>query len=578
MRLVQLETEDQQQARYPARFWRGAFALVAALAITVTPFASVSGQADFGVLLSPQLAQLTLKPASHSVLEFQLANTDRVNPLRVRAFISDIRQGARGQYLLSDTTTSYSCASWLELRDTLIEVPPGQNGQVNVYITVPPRAAGGGYGAVVFEMLPPEKPREGQPQASATYQFQLPGFVEITVDRFGTSVKRLRAGDVEIQTAADNPDIVRLYGQDKMLIATEIENSGNVLLEVNGRLFIRDQNNKLVKLVPLGAGRGAILPGTKTSLRSIIKTLRPGKYSLRAIVQYGGYSPAVTQASFEVGRSGAAMSGTEYSVPLELVIRPEDIRLKAPSGSFRTFGLSLANRESFPVEIDIQPGQFYYDVEGTRWTVPYPDSGRTLAPWLEFEPRSAVIAANRQQSIRATIRIPDSVSGGYYAALIVTARPSDTTGEQAAGTIPAEVDVPIHLTVPPDLEYAGQVDAIQVDYTMAQGVTLKPLFRNTGNIHTTAKGTISIEKWAEHTSAIDSLVVLSKPQFEEVGLVSIEADSTWILPGERRLLTSQTIERMPPGRYRAITHIIYHPGSPELIKEKEFVIKATDQP
>ena len=53
MRLVQLETEDQQQARYPARFWRGAFALVAALAITVTPFASVSGQADFGVLLSP---------------------------------------------------------------------------------------------------------------------------------------------------------------------------------------------------------------------------------------------------------------------------------------------------------------------------------------------------------------------------------------------------------------------------------------------------------------------------------------------------------------------------------------------
>jgi hypothetical protein len=97
--------------------------------------------------------------------------------------------------------------------------------------------------------------------------------------------------------------------------------------------------------------------------------------------------------------------------------------------------------------------------------------------------------------------------------------------------------------------------------------------RNTGNIHTLARGSITVQKWSEDVSAIDSLVVLSEPRFESVGEVAIETDSTWILPHQHRKLTSQSIKGMPAGRYKAIARISFHVRQPDVIKEKEFVVK-----
>jgi hypothetical protein len=544
--------------------------LVFVLMVLVIP-AVAEAQADFGILLSPQLAQVEMSPGARTVLTFHVANTNKEKPLRVLLFPRDIRQGARGQYLLSDTAMSYSCLSWLELKDSVLELPPNASAEVSVPLRVPPGAMGGGYGAIVFEVLPPDDagPAAGV-MARATYKFQLPAFIEVSIKRSGGVMRRLRSGDIIVQTADQSEELAKAHGPDNMLVATEIENIGNVLVEAHGRIFIRDAQGRLAKLVPLGAGRGAILPGAKTVLRSIIKKLNPGTYSARTIVQYGGYSPAISEATFDVGRtSGARVGAASASMPFEVDLRPPDVRLSAPVGSFRVFGVTLINRESTPLRVTTKVEQFYHDHEGQMWTAPAMDTGRTIAPWVTYEPAEFTLDPNRPQSVRAQLSVPDSATGGYYGCLTFVAEKIDST----AKGVPTELNVPVMLTVPPALVYAGLIDQIEVERNNNGGVSVRPLVRNTGNVHTIPSGSIVIQKWSDQTSAIDSLVVLSKPTFEDVGAVAIETDSTTILPGERRLLTSQTMENLPVGRYRAVAQVRFGAGTPPVSKEKEFVIE-----
>jgi hypothetical protein len=571
-------TFTTELSRRPVLWERGAAAwyglLVAALlGAGLCPSAAFS-QADFKMILTPQLSQIQLGPGSRSILDFQLSNTDKTSPLRARVFLSDIRQGVRGQYLLSDTTTAYSCIAWMQLKDTLIEVAAGETRDIKVPIQIPGSARGGAYGAVVFELLPrAEASRAERPQASATYRFKIPAYVEISIKRTGGSLRRLKAGEIIIETAADDKELAKQYGNDYFLVASEIENTGNVLLEVRGRVIIRDGVGHLVKYVPLGAGRGAILPGAKTKLRSILKRLSPGKYTIRSIVQYGGHSPAISQTTYAVTRSSTSrVGGVDVSAPVEIDIRPEIIRLAAPVKSFRAFGLTLINREATPVAVRVALGQFYHDIDGQVWTGAATDTGRSVVRWLTYAPDSLLIEPNRPQNLRISLNVPDSAAGGYYGCVLLIAKPLDSTGAPQ-NAIPSELTVPIYLVVSPGLEYKGEIDDIEIERPGGRGVAIKTVFRNAGNVHTTAAGSITIQKLSEDRSVLDSMVVLSKPTYEDVGVVGIESDSVLILPSERRMLTSQTMEQMPAGKYKAIVQIAYGPKQPPVTKEKEFVVE-----
>jgi len=542
---------------------------------TATP---VNAQGGFGVQLSPNLLKAELRPGSRNALSFSLTNTNREKPLGVRISLSDIRQGNRGQYLLSDTAMLHSCVPWMTVPDTLIEIGPGENREILIPIKVPPRARGGAYGAVVFEILPTRQPeRKGEkPLASTSYRFQMPGFIEITIKRFGGVLKRLESGEIIVRTPETEAKLAKKYGMDCLLVGTEIKNTGNILVEVKGQLIIRNEQGRLVRRVPMGAGRGAILPGAKTYLRSIIKRLNPGNYSLRSIMQYGGHSPAVSETKFEVSRRAVAQVGDlDVSIPLEVDVRPQQINLTAPANAFRTFGATLINRESFPVTVNVKLGQIYHDVYGQMWISPSADSGRAVAGWLSYEPAVFTIEPNRRKTLRVKVNVPDTAAGGYYGCLLFTTQEADTAAE-AAGFLPSELCQPICIKVPPQFEYAGEIVGIEVEKSTTQGVTLKPIFLNTGNIHTIVRGFATIQMWAEEKSVLDSLIILSEPKFEDVGRVEIEADSVLIFPGEPRLLSSETMEMLPPGRYRAIVEILYGTKEPATM-EKEFVITAKEK-
>ena len=545
--------------------------LTVALLICLVP---VTGHCQFDVSLIPYVAEMKLKRGQRAVLPFTLTNQNSDKQVSIRVFAHEMTQGIRGQYILSDTLMPYSCVPWLTLPDTLIEMGPGETREIPIEVRVPFGARGGAYGAVVFEMVPetPVGPRGEPGLYSIDYTFQLPGWIEITIESARAARGRLTPSAVTVVPTADIPEMLKKYGDRGMVVTAEVENTGDIHVFTEGRLIIRDENRRLIRDTRLGSGRGAVLPGARTSLRTITKLPPPGKYVVKAIVEYGGRSPAIAQASFEITSERAARTGESgIALPLYIDLRPEEFEPSIPVGGFRVMSLSLLNREQEPVAVDVALGQISHDENGQMWVSEEKvDSGRTCASWLTIEPRSFVLESQRRKNVRITLKVPDGAAGGYYSCIVLNTRLASDTG---SSTLPSPIYCPILLSVPPDFEFGGEIVHVDVEHPVESAFMLKTEFRNTGNIHAIISGVASLERWTE-PGEIPGLVVIDTARYESVGVFKLETDSTYVLPGETRVVPSPSIDGLPEGRYRAQIVILYGSETPAIM-EKEFNIKMT---
>jgi len=529
---------------------------------------------QFHVLLSPQIVPLELRPGSRTTVILDLTNQDNENPVSIRLYAKDIYQGLEGAYHLSDTAMPYSCVDWLVLPDSLIEVGPGKTRQVSVSIEVPYRAVGGAYAAVVFEMVREKagKTVEDAMAAQFEYRFQMPAWIEIEVKRPRGLRRRLAPGEIKVTPTADDPGLAKKYGDRGMAISAEVENIGNIHVRTKGRFIIRDENRRLVRDTRLGSGRGTVLPGAKTRLRTITKLPRPGKYTIKAIVEYGGRSPAIAQTTFEITSGLAARIGeSEVALPLWIDMRPDRFEPSVPMGGFRVFGTTVMNREDTPVEVDVGLGRVYYDENGQMWVSEEDsDSGRSCTPWLTVEPRHFVLDPQRRKNVRITLNVPGGVAGGYYSSVIFNTRLVADTG---APGLPTPIYCPIFLTVPPNLEPGGEIADVIIEHPRESAVTLTAEFRNSGNVHQIISGGVNLQRWVV-PGVVEGLEVTDTARFEDFATLLLETDSTYVLPGEIRLVSSQTADGLPEGRYRARVTVAYGGKTPATV-EREFVIKTT---
>ena len=545
---------------------RAAWLLMALLTLTVAP-----AYGQFDILLTPQVAQLELRPGSRSVTRFSISNQEPEQALSVRIFFKDSYQSERGDYKLSDTTMPYSCTDWLAISDTLIDIEPGATGQVAVGIEVPPRAVGGAYGAVVFEFLPKIE-RATQPGAMATrfdYRFQIPAWLEITVKRTTGAIRRLAPGKFTVTPTAEIPALQEQVGDRGIRVSLEVENTGNIHTFTEGRVIIRDQNRRLIQDTRLGTGRGLVMPGARVPLRSVLPIPPPGQYTVKAFVEYGGRSPAIAQATFEIGDDRKSRVGqSEVAMPVYLDYRPEKFEQPVPAGGFRTFAVSLMNREQSPVMVDVTTAGLTYSRDGQMWvSEDKTESGRSCMPWMTFDPPQFTLDANRRQNVRVTLAVPDSATGGYYGCIVLNAQLATDSSE---ATLSSPFHIPIYVTVPPDLNRAGEIVDVKIDQA-GSGVMLKTEFKNTGNIHETLRGSVKIQMWME-PEAVEGIEIMGEARFADFISLQLETDSSYVLPGETRLITSQRASGLVAGRYRAEVSVNYG-GEKPVKMEREFTIE-----
>ena len=82
-----------------------------------------------------------------------------------------------------------------------------------------------------------------------------------------------------------------------------------------------------------------------------------------------------------------------------------------------------------------------------------------------------------------------------------------------------------------------------------------------------------LQKWVEPEEVAD-LEVIGEPGFDDLVSFDLDPDSTYILPEQMRVVSSQTVDGLPNGKYKAKIEV-YYGGKQPATMEKEFNIKKT---
>ena len=215
-------------------------------------------------------------------LSFPVENLSEDETATLRLYLGNWRQTSTGDtvYLPPEETFPGSCAEWIELDRTQIELPPRESTEATFTLSVPLEAEGSYWAVLFVEIQPgplPEAPetetgvavgiREVWRQAVQIYQ-TVPGTEEPDA-----TISSLKA-KIDRSSGLVNIDL-------------EFENTGNTILrDVVGSIDLIDQNGETVDTVTIP--KFMILPGSGRSFElTSNKKLAPGVYIARAGVDYG---------------------------------------------------------------------------------------------------------------------------------------------------------------------------------------------------------------------------------------------------------------------------------------------------
>lgn len=488
-----------------------------------------SGEANGqqGILISPQVTQLELPPGGSKIFEITVANSPGNRHVTLDAKVAPIAQDEYGSYVIAKGDNAWSCAAWTSIDRVQVSLDPGQSQTVRCKIKVPNDAAGGRYGAVVFSFREGSNPGGGINQSIT---FQLASFIEVAVGRTRT-VYKLEIADMSVRSVVGNPMLEKDYGKDAFVIAAKVKNSGNIGVFAKGTLRIREQRGLHVREVPLGEGRGMVLPEQTVEYRSLFKRRPPaGSYTAEATFNYGGIRPAVSKAIFSVTLDGELKPGVGLAVQvLGLDVIPRSLDVTAPPGSQKTLGVTLNNVEKYPVKVSTTVLAFEQTDDG-RFVTKANAAEPPEAAWVKIDPASFEVPPQTRKHIKVEINVPNGVSGARYLRLAFSPENSDLSREALQESYSTDV----FLSMPPEVTRNVTVDAFKAT---AKGrfspVTFSFEANNQGNCHVDIDATITVK---------DSKSVTVRE-------IRMTERNTRILPGVRRTFDLEDTQGFESGAY-----------------------------
>lgn len=522
--------------------------------------------AQFELSLSPLLVELELVPGAKKSFSMTLHNASKTDPVTIKAYPGDMIQEQMGTYaILEDGKSEFSCADWMELNETFFTIAPGNSRMITAEVKAPRDVFGGRYAAVIFEIVPKEAADEKR-LASVQYHFKMPTFVEVTIRRFGGVVKKLEIVDFKAKPVT-NPRLIQKVGKNTMSFIATVKNEGNMHVKASGSLLIRTKEGRLKRQVPLGTGRGIVLPGATLDFRSIVQKPTPGEYVAQAMIRYGSPSPAVAEAPFTVGTFSLASDTFQTASFLALQVKPEEIMQDIPAGGFRYVNLRFRSQEPESISVRAKIMAIEYDEEGNLMVVESTPGERSCIEWLNLKPLTFDLRPGGTKNVKLTISGPKGYSGGYYACLVFDASIKGAK-ETSLATL---FQIPILLNLPKGVELNGEISGINISASRNSPATIQVLFKNTGNTHVKPSGKLVL-KVRPKLVIPEGIEYVGERKYELVGESRFERIDEFVLPGGVRRMETSFQEKLSPGKYLAEL-IIDYGGNSVAKSEKEFRIK-----
>ena len=511
----------------------------------------------FSLTVSPLLVELQGQPGQTLPFDISVANPDTGRPARFSVSVAALRQDLSGNYRIApDGSEERSAAPWIKVSPESFSLEPGKSQLVRGELTFPRTFRGGAYAGVVLTLQPEEGPAEGPRQVIRNEFVVVVEAVAVTPgvrpDMHINNLVVLPASQKGLEMYAQQ------YGPRALLFVAEVVNEGNVHGFVSGTLSIWDAAGRKLQQIPLGSGRGAVLPGSTVRVGSILtKGLPPGEYTLQGVINYGGLRPAVTRKKFALAED--VVQQAQGGRGVRIAADPETLSFEMTPGSSRFAALRIQNLDKVPVTVAARVLPLVYDAAGNPNVEETPEQPSSAA-WAALRPTTVTIPPGSARNLQVGMRVPrNAPAGGHYAQVVLTARPRDA---QEAGSVETELSIPLHTLLGRDLPRAGELSPLTVQDTPdGQFLIVSTTFTNTGKVHVTPSAEVVLEMKTLPASSSETEFV-GDPIWVEVSRLNVPPTTTPVLPGGIRHLGALLQKPPTPGEYRVRVFVRFGAQTP----------------
>jgi len=420
---------------------------------------------------------------------------------------------------------------------------------------------------VVFEIVPEDRAYARDSYGAFRLHYRMPSFLEVTIKRFGGLVRKAEITDFKVEPI-EHEELKKELGEDALNFTASVKNEGNIHVVGKGTLFIKDKEGKTKRRVPLGGGRGAVIPEATVDFTSYLKRPLPGEYIAKAVINFGGLSPMVAEVPLTVTRTKTSALGSfQASSFIALDVKPEHVEMKIPPKGFRAVTFSFRNEEKDTLEIKARLKDLQYDEAGDLLALDSSATGRSCREWISLEPQEFSIPPGKRERVKFTLKAPTEGEGGYYACVVF-----ETLLKSAKeGIISTPFQIPVVLSIPRNLEKNGEIVHFDISASPGKPAFITTFFKNTGNIHVKPKGKISLE-FLRELKRRDDIVFMGEPKYEKLTELDFEKVGQYILPEGIRKMETIYPSAMEAGKYMAEITVDYGGAEPAKFK-KEFTVK-----
>ncbi|MBS4015981.1 MAG: hypothetical protein KGZ86_06070 [Candidatus Latescibacteria bacterium] len=490
------------------------------------------------IAVSPLSIEQTLSPGIRRQFEFVVYNESRTDSAPLVIYPTDIIQTSNGSYQIVDVGKGVgSCAEWIVIKDSMITLAPNSAKAITGHIQIPRASKGGRYGAIVIG----PRPEAGAAQVMVKLSVILK-FIIKPVSRPNALITEIKFEDTE------ELKNLRLTGalKDAIAISAFVKNEGDIHLNTEGILILRNPKGTKIREVPLGRGQGVILPNSTVGIRSVIARPQPGEYIAEAIIKYDSRSRLKARMPFQItSRKVSAQGDMNASLPLAVSINPDNIALNVSPNAFRSRAVILHNKETSRVRVSAEIKQVTNDESGELiiWENPTP-SRWSCAEWLELEPKDLVLPAGAKKPVKISVKVPaDNNQGERYSQIVFSVQ-KDTF-------LPSEIFLPVTI------KYQGlikeEIEIADIKIVHANPLALGIFVQNTGNVKTKPTGKIIVERKKTAPGMLGENIV-------QVGEYRLRPIKDYVLPEQTVCLYPDMPTRLEKGRYNIKVEIDYGKG------------------